>query len=592
MKKYFLGAALLLGILLFSVPLYTHASILSTSQISAIVQILRVFGADQSVIDNVQAVLSGGSSVTTESRTSGGACPTGYILNNTVCKPRVMNLTASANPAFYLSDRIVDRHVWDDWKSYAPLVQKVSELTAGKTSDLEKAKAILNWVHASKTYGCPELASNPSADCTNSPANKFVGFPAIFTSDVGVCLDAAVISTAMLRAAGIAAMPRHIDFNHIVTVFYANGIWYSADATFSANRATAGAVQVENADQARNRFVDFIAGENEQSFGRNGAYCDNEFCMGMPFQTGRVLSNPGITTARVTFPSIALADYDSGRQVRCGLEVRGVTSSVLGLSFPDFRPGKVNEWQATNVQLNIGDNRPVGYLLFDAPVNDSIDVSKKAEYRFVCKRGFTWGATSDVPLAYKEVAPHPGDSVVITYNDLVRDASATDAEFVQVKNIVKSFTADLGISPSESPAPSQGLTVGVSPTSPTTPTTPTAPPSPAPTATPNSLPLVSTNAATNVTATSVALNGSVNSAGTVGTTGWFRGSATNPGTCNDTFGLRIPATGGTAFSPDYLRKAFSESVSGLTSGTTYYYCAIAQNATGKSYGSIVSFTAK
>ena len=110
-------------------------------------------------------------------------------------------------------------------------------------------------------------------------------------------------------------------------------------------------------------------------------------------------------------------------------------------------------------------------------------------------------------------------------------------------------------------------------------------------ATPNSLPIVSTSAATNITSSSVVLNGKVNSAGTTGTNGWFRGGSENPGTCNDTFGVRIPATGGTAFSPGYSSIAFSESVTGLNPGTTYYYCAIASNSTGKSYGNIASFAA-
>jgi len=110
-------------------------------------------------------------------------------------------------------------------------------------------------------------------------------------------------------------------------------------------------------------------------------------------------------------------------------------------------------------------------------------------------------------------------------------------------------------------------------------------------ATPNSLPIVSTTAATNISPTSVVLNGKVNSAGTTGTTGWFRGSATNPGSCNDSFGVRIPAAGGTAFSPGYSSVAFSESVTGLNPGTVYYYCAIASNPFGKSYGNIASFAA-
>ncbi|OGG74597.1 hypothetical protein A3A37_00760 [Candidatus Kaiserbacteria bacterium RIFCSPLOWO2_01_FULL_52_36] len=110
------------------------------------------------------------------------------------------------------------------------------------------------------------------------------------------------------------------------------------------------------------------------------------------------------------------------------------------------------------------------------------------------------------------------------------------------------------------------------------------------TSAPNSLPIVGTVAATSITASTATLNGTVNPAGTTGTTGWFRGGTTNPGTCNNTFGTRVPSAGGTSFSPVYQKTSFSENVTGLTSGTTYYYCAIAENQFGKTYGNVVSFT--
>ena len=40
------------------------------------------------------------------------------------------------------------------------------------------------------------------------------------------------------------------------------------------------------------------------------------------------------------------------------------------------------------------------------------------------------------------------------------------------------------------------------------------------------------------------LNGTANPNGAA-TTGWFRYATTNPGTCNDSFGTRAPASGGT-----------------------------------------------
>ena len=59
------------------------------------------------------------------------------------------------------------------------------------------------------------------------------------------------------------------------------------------------------------------------------------------------------------------------------------------------------------------------------------------------------------------------------------------------------------------------------------------------------LPSVSTSSATAITAGGATLNGSASPGGGA-TTGWFRYSTTNPVTCNDTFGTRAPATGGSS----------------------------------------------
>src|SRR2546430_12337631 len=62
---------------------------------------------------------------------------------------------------------------------------------------------------------------------------------------------------------------------------------------------------------------------------------------------------------------------------------------------------------------------------------------------------------------------------------------------------------------------------------------------------PAALPIFTTGAATAVSGTAATLNGTANPNGSP-TTGWMRYATTNPGSCNDTFGTRIPATGGTS----------------------------------------------
>jgi len=106
--------------------------------------------------------------------------------------------------------------------------------------------------------------------------------------------------------------------------------------------------------------------------------------------------------------------------------------------------------------------------------------------------------------------------------------------------------------------------------------------------TPASPPTVTTMAATLVTSGGATLNGSGNPGGAA-TTGWFRYSTASPGTCNDTFGTRAPSSGGSSLGSGTSAVAYAQAVTGLSPVTTYYFCAIASNAMGTSFGAVMTF---
>ena len=60
----------------------------------------------------------------------------------------------------------------------------------------------------------------------------------------------------------------------------------------------------------------------------------------------------------------------------------------------------------------------------------------------------------------------------------------------------------------------------------------------------------------------------------------------SPGSCNDSFGIRAPAAGGDSLGSGTSAVSYSEAISGLTAGSTYYYCAIVQNADGTGFGGL------
>ena len=102
-------------------------------------------------------------------------------------------------------------------------------------------------------------------------------------------------------------------------------------------------------------------------------------------------------------------------------------------------------------------------------------------------------------------------------------------------------------------------------------------------------PQVETSPAASITPAAATLQGAADP-NAASTTGWFRYSTTNPGTCNDSFGARTPATGGSALGSGTDLVGFSQSVAGLAPSTTYYFCAVAQNSVGISFGIVRSFT--
>jgi hypothetical protein len=103
-------------------------------------------------------------------------------------------------------------------------------------------------------------------------------------------------------------------------------------------------------------------------------------------------------------------------------------------------------------------------------------------------------------------------------------------------------------------------------------------------------PAVTTGGAAGVKTNSATLNGSANPNG-LATTAWFRLDTLSPGAaCNDTYGTRVPGTGGVALSGT-TATAYSSGATNLIGGMLYYVCAIASNSAGTGVGTVQTFRA-
>jgi hypothetical protein len=102
------------------------------------------------------------------------------------------------------------------------------------------------------------------------------------------------------------------------------------------------------------------------------------------------------------------------------------------------------------------------------------------------------------------------------------------------------------------------------------------------------VPSVTTSSASDLSGPTPRLSGAASPNG-ADTTAWFRYGTVNPDVCNDTFGARTPSSlnlgSGSADVP------YSQSLSDLQPGATYYFCAIAQNLVGTAFGQVLTFNA-
>ncbi|HUX36214.1 MAG TPA: transglutaminase-like domain-containing protein [Candidatus Paceibacterota bacterium] len=105
----------------------------------------------------------------------------------------VLDSIAPSSTSFYINPVVDDVYFDDSWNAAcAPLKQKVAALVSGKTSVRDKILAITNWVAGSKPPG-------------PSPAGVIQDICGLFGAHSGASADAAALTVAMLKSAGIPA---------------------------------------------------------------------------------------------------------------------------------------------------------------------------------------------------------------------------------------------------------------------------------------------------------------------------------------------------------------------------------------------------
>ncbi len=382
-------------------------------------------------------------------------CPLGFLIDTHdssfvtethVCKPITMQLTADRGRASYLGKLLVGVETeWRDWSAFEPLTKKVEELISGVVDDEEKVKRIANWVRSSKSYSCRTFPPPVVLEsCLETPANNGADFSQIYYSDKGICFDAALITTAMFRLAGIPAEMKVVDINHIVTLYQIEDHWYSIDTTFCPNSDQCLDAQLMKKTDAEEN-LQFVYRRHGHFKSKTGLYCDQDICMKHPFQRNVIMPPPpSIPTGTIIWPSLRQA-YISNGQLHCYLEAKNMNCGGGGCTFSE----SANRWRHLDLQYAIEDMRNIGYNKAELPthmrlLHNSEGAPVDIVYRYACRQ--TYPRDRYVAVS-KEFVLEQNESAYIDYHNLLKASEGTKNELHDIKHAIKAVTEDLQIRP-------------------------------------------------------------------------------------------------------------------------------------------------
>jgi hypothetical protein len=131
-----------------------------------------------------------------------------------------------------------------DWMHNSDIIKQVKILTNKKSTAMEKAIAIANWVKQSRPYDYAAETCT-SGTCVLTPANALLSVVDIYNEKTGICFDSAIITVAMFRLVNI---PARITFpvfgaSHAIAQAYINNQWVIFDSTFGSGPALVNVVE-------------------------------------------------------------------------------------------------------------------------------------------------------------------------------------------------------------------------------------------------------------------------------------------------------------------------------------------------------------
>lgn len=360
--------------------------------------------------------------------------------------PRVWDLVASNDPEEYLSD-FISTEKPSQWKEYEPLKNKVLELTNGITDDYEKARRIADWVQRSRPY---DEASLSGGDAT--VANKGGSVIEIFNEKTGVCLDSAILLTAMLRQAGIPAraISPAFGYSHEYTEAYLGSKWIGIDATYNPAGSESEAYFIDETSTPNDfSTVTYVVTPlSEFQVFRNDY---ERLSSGRYFQAEVTVKSTPVGYGYISYPNTAQQLFYSPTINPIISPTYGPKTNTPGLVSCGLLPGSWSCDYYSCRKSETTEYEPMWSLIFVASGlnkdgnHQNIPISKNGYLRVAYPAG-KWRFTCEFAnhkIAYKDFDINAGEEIKITPDSLDKYPNATAEQFDMFINMLKKATKNI-----------------------------------------------------------------------------------------------------------------------------------------------------
>lgn len=329
--------------------------------------------------------------------------------------------------SFYINPVVNDVYFDDNWnETCAALKQKVAELISGKAAARDKILAIANWVSKSRPYG-------------PIPSGTIQDICGLFGAHSGISTDAAALTVAMLKYAGITARvvyPSATNSNspYAYASVLLDGKWLAVDTVFGEGQrnifeptAFLGSMTYRAFEKPREIII-----SSDNKFSRDFAYY---LADGIFIRNNVINSSQNTAFGTVTYIKPRYSVYDLGVINNVALTAKDVQcnyyscNKVPGVDTNIKLPEEYTMIKAQKI-IQVSDGKIVQET--DKESVSAADLRKEYYVSAGFPPGsyrFEYRSSSGKLVAYYDFELKPSDNLVLKPDMLLKGDGADDTQF-------------------------------------------------------------------------------------------------------------------------------------------------------------------